>query len=202
MKDYSDALKALFVNSGAARFVLVKIGPNLTPITLYYTSLAYDHDYEGDTYMTNNSLLSVEAPSISSVIGSESYSLVFGADDYSMRPYFDSNNASNMIGRDIKVVGGFVNISKETINGVLPGAVFSEYFLLYEGFVDGGIYDINPREQIIVNVGAVSPMGVLENTNVSLTDKRDLRAVHQDDTSFDELFEGSSEVELKWGVAR
>jgi hypothetical protein len=60
MRTISDTFLTVMQRKSVSTFLLVKIGPNKDGITYRYTTLPYDYTYEGELYLHDNGLMSLD----------------------------------------------------------------------------------------------------------------------------------------------
>ena len=91
---------------------------------------------------------------------------------------------------------GFVNPTTK-----LPELNLNDTILIYSGTIDGTGYSINTAEigNSILNVTCSSPMGDLDFRRPIYTTKDSMRSRDPSDTSCDQIYEGSGQLQLKWG---
>ena len=181
-------------------FLLLRIGPNPEALTYCYTTLPYDYinSQDGYTYSKENRMVGIDPPRISDSLDREAFKVTLADTDGTLRSTLDT---WNMSGVPFIISSGFINNTSETIQGISPGAPFSDKIIAYEGTVDTYTYTITPDEQIILTIEGASPMGSLDLTRTLLTSKAYLNQEYPDDTSYDQVTEDSLQVTLRWGKA-
>jgi hypothetical protein len=170
--------------------------------TDHYTTAPYDLQMDnGAIYLCNAGLQSVEPPRISSTVDRASYKVSFADVQFLLKSYFETGAT----GDTVEVRIGFYNTLGVTISGVLPDAPFTQMantVVMYKGVVDGQFYEIDLAggEAIAVIEGS-SPMADLDLVRTLYTNNDSMRQLNAADTSFDKVYEGSGEIQLKWGKA-
>jgi hypothetical protein len=166
-------------------FFLVKIGSYYT--TNYYTDLTYDY-----TYIADGRLIGADPPKLSSTVDRELYKIVIADPTYSFGETLDDN----LIGVNASVRIGFVDqATKAPYSGV------SNTILIYKGLIESTGYDINTedRGEAKLVVTCSSPLANLDEVQQLTTSKKALHYINGGDTSFDQVYEGSGGISLRWG---
>lgn len=161
----------------------------------YYRETSYIYDLTLDNseiYYSYGRILSFDPPKLSTSVDREQYKLAFA--DTSM--YFGEYADEGLVGLPIEVRIGFVDTTNNT-----PLTQLENTLLIYKGQIDNGSYAINTNEvgESIFNISCTSPMSDLDLTKVFYTSKEFLKKLNPEDTSFDQIYEGSGQLELKWG---
>jgi len=199
MKSLSAILLDLMSRDGPAPFLLIDIGPNPSGEHLRFTTLPYDFVYDANTYETDSGLAKLDPPAISSLLEKGAYGIGFHDPDYLMRPFFESSGGSQIIGTDILLLGGFINTSESPEYGADPGQSYGEYFVVYEGYLNSASYKINLAEETLLLIEGAAPMAALEMRRSILTSQDFIQQQYPTYTDYDELYEGSDGLVLKWG---
>ena len=117
--------------------------------------------------------------------------------EYTLRPFFEGGDGQ-LLGIDMRLVGGYINSTGQTLFGTPDGQDFGEYFEIYKGFVDSANYSVT-EETVILTVEGTSPMGPLDLTKTILTSKEYIQREYPTETCFDQLHVKSKELILNWG---
>lgn len=158
----------------------------------------------GITYLTDNGLIGVEPPRLSTTVDREAYKVAFADPQFMMKSYFEDG----AVGDTIEVRLGFTNPTQDPIVGsdsvsVAPGAPFlaiADTILTYRGTVDNHGYTINFDENAVTaTIEGSSPMSDLDLVRTFQTSKECLRQFAPLDTAYDQVFDGSEEIIIKWG---
>ena len=197
MKDISATLKSLLTRDDIEPFILLEIGPNQSAQFFRYTTLPYDITFETNTYSSSNGLANLDPPRISRILDKESYNINFVDPQYTLKPFFEGGSGQ-LIGINMRLIGGFINSTDSLLFGTSPGQDFGEYFTLYKGFVDTANYSVT-KDTVILNVEGSSPMGPLDLTRAILTSKEYVQRKYPTETGYDQLFVGSGAIRLNWG---
>jgi hypothetical protein len=193
MRYISTAVKTLLELNAIIPFYLVSVGT-----TLKHTSLTQDLSVNGVTYLGDNKLVAIQPPRLSSVVDREAYSIIYADPDFELRPLFEAGFSGSLITVSI----GFFNISGGTLGGVAPGEPMTnpdDIIISYQGTVDSQTYSVNFDGAVTAGIEGSSPMGALEMTKGFYTSKNNMRERNPNDTSFDEIYEGSKGIALRWG---
>ena len=200
MRTISDTFLTVMQRKSVSTFLLVKIGPNKDGITYRYTTLPYDYTYEGELYLHDNGLMSLDPPRMSDILDREAYSIKIADPEFLLRPFLEGGTlTAQFTGANIKVMGGLINIYGVTEFGTAPNTPYPDVMVLYAGYLDEAAYSINYDEEIVLEIEGSSPMGALDLTRSLIVSKNALNEKYPTDTSYDQLYEGSSKIELLWG---
>jgi len=199
MKTISDNLKALLARDDIQPFLLIEIGPSGVQY-FRYTTLPYNLTFEAEVYTSQNNLANMDPPRLSKILDKEAYVITFVDPLYTLRPFFEGGTGQ-LIGIDMRVIGGFINSTASPIFGTNPGQDFGEYFSLYKGFVDSANYSVT-EDTVILSVEGASPMGPLDLRRTIVTSKEYIQREFPTETGYDQVYEGSQEVVLNWGKAQ
>lgn len=196
MRKFSSNVKLLLSQSGIMPFYLVKI--ELTSGTLYHGTLPYDVTIPGiGTFLSNNNLIEIEPPKLSNVVDREAYKLTYTDPSFFFKDKFDSG----AVGTLVTVYAGFFNTSGGALGGVPPGAPLTDQndiVVAYRGVLDSHGYSVQD-DKVTVSIECSSPMADLDLARAFNTDKQSMKTVNENDSAFDQVFEGSGAVNLLWG---
>jgi hypothetical protein len=189
MIEFSSTVVQILSNPTIEGFYLVDIQSGLYRTTSYFRDITLSN---GVTYPNDGKLLAVDPPQLSSVVDREIYKISFADPDFTNGPAADYG----LVGKTVEVRLGFVNQTTK-----LPELDISNTILIYSGTVDGTGYSINTAEigSSVLNVTCSSPMGDLDFRRPLYTTKDSMRSRDPADTSCDQIYEGSGQLQLKWG---
>ena len=197
MKNVSTIMLDLMSRNDLGNHVFIEIGPNLSSQYFRYTTLPWDFSYGGETFLTVNGLMGLDPPRISKVLDKETYNISISDPNFTLRPFFEGGGG-RLVGTNMSILAGFVNMTETTIYGTPPGEDFGEYFKLYEGYVDTADYSVS-SEDVVLSITGSSPMGPLDLTRSLITSKNWIQRQYNGETGYDQVFEGSKEINLNWG---
>jgi hypothetical protein len=186
MIEFSNNIKTLLQNPVIDAFYMVRINTYLT--TSHVTNITVD----GNTYLSDGRLLSVDPPKLSSSVDRELYKVTLADPDYSI----GGTMQTGIVGKTFEVRLGFVDpITSQ------PYTALSDTVLIYKGFVDSIAYNIETNQQgeVALLVTGASPMANLDVTKTFYTSRDFIRSISPTDSCFDQVYEGSGTVNLKWG---
>ncbi|MFN3895746.1 MAG: hypothetical protein ACK4KU_14550, partial [Acinetobacter sp.] len=83
------------------------------------------------------------------------------------------------------------------LNGVAQTAL-TDMVHVYSGTVANNKQNISGGEQSL-NIECSAPLSSLDAKSTLFTTRDALKAFDETDTAFDQIFEGSTEIALKWG---
>jgi len=184
----STTLKTLLSQPHLTKFLCLKITvmPQFTYcITTHHSPVSFD----GDTYVVSNLLSAMDEPQFTASVDRDLFSMEFDDSTRTLSTMFDCN----LSGSDIVVYLCFLNA-----NGV-PNT--TDKLTVYKGIIDNYSYDFDTSEvgSVKAKITCCNLMASLDAASPYYTSKSALRALKSDDTSFDQLYEGSGNIVLKWG---
>jgi hypothetical protein len=158
-------------------------------VTNYFRNITLSN---GEVYEANGRLLQVDPPQLSSTVDRELYKITFADPDF----YFGQEAPVSVVGKPVTVRVGFINPTTK-----FPVTEIENTVIIYKGAVDGTSYSVDTENtgESIWLVTCASPMNDLEMVRAMYTSKDSVRLVSPGDNSFDQIYEGGGEVELKWG---
>jgi len=184
--------QSLLAQSVVRSFYTIKIeAPSTTlKMSTFYREFTLS---TGDTYTPNCPLVEVQPPQISSSVDREQFSISL-AD-----PAFESGllAEAGLIGSKIEIRIVFLDISND-----LPYSDINESLIVYKGQIDAVSYKIDNAEigSVLYTISCASPMAKLDMAKPYYTSKTFIREnVLSTDSSFDQIYQGSGSVRLKWG---
>lgn len=200
MRAYSSAIRQIIDSGSISIFYLVEILGKT--FTIRHTNLPYDVSVAaiGD-FSSSNTLKGVEAPRQSSVVDREAYKITYSDNSYDMAGVF----AAGITGAKVSVYIGFMNTTENTIGAAPPGFPIldkNDMIVGYKGFVDAPSHTVNPDGEVTAVIECSSPMADLGLVKPFVTSPEQVHRVDPTDTCMDEVFTGSSKVELEWGKIR
>jgi hypothetical protein len=167
--------------------------------TLRYTDNPYDITILGELYQAGGLLKAVEPPKLSKVVDREAYKITLIDPEFSLRSLIEAG----ITGSEVSVYGVFFNTTEASIGGVAPDSPFlnsGDIQTAYEGVVDTTTLTVDASEgSVIIVIECASPMASLDRVNSFHTTKESMSQRNNADTAFDEVFEGSKQVQHVWG---
>lgn len=146
----------------------------------------------GYSYSADATLLSVDPPQMNTNVDREQYKVSLA--DPSLAKLTDVR--SNLVGKILESRLGFIN----TTTGA-PYLNIADCPIVYKGRIDGASYLIKTNEigENILQLTGSSPMRNLDLKNSIFLSKDFIRKLSPDDSSCDQIYEGSGTITLKWG---
>ena len=190
MITFSTKVSNLLSQPTVEAFYLVEIElPTVLRTTSFYTDLTFDN---GVTYTNDGRLLTVDPPKLSATVDREQYKITLADPDM----YFAQYMNSGLVGTKVSVRVGFVDQ-----NTKVPLPQIANTILVYKGRVDNGAYGVTTDEagNSVFVLTCSSPMGDLDLVKTMMTSKDALRNIDPTDNSFEQIYEGVGQIELKWG---
>lgn len=180
------SITALLAGNTSSRLFIVSMGAH------NLTSHSRDMVVNGVTYLGNGALQSIEPRQMSSVVDRQLFK--FSLLDVGIPWGVSAENG--MVGLAVKAYMGVLN----PVTG-RPFSNLTDYLELYTGVVDSVGYKIQTSEQgsKIFVVTCASPMNDLDMKRPVYTSQDFMNKNHPGDTSYEQVFEGSGPIEVKWG---
>lgn len=166
-------------------FILVNLW--LPKKTFNLTSLPYNFDYKGVTYLSDGGLAHYDNPAYTSVVNKASYKISLS--DQSGELY--EHLKAIVTTATMRVQVGFY----EAGTGLPTN--YRDAILAYEGSIDKSSF-VNNFEDKIINLEGASPMAALDQTMLRETSKSTVASINPNDTCFDYIFEGRDSL-VRWG---
>jgi hypothetical protein len=188
MFSFSQNLRDLLQNPEIQSSYLIEIDDYC--ITTFYESISFLNK----TFINDAKIVGIEMPTISTVVDSESYKLVFADNDYSLRNRYNSD----LFGKVVSVYLVFHDPVTQ-----IPLTEENSYIVIYRGKVSGFVNETNTEAigSVMSTLMLSSPVGNLDAVNQLFTTKNSIKNFDGTDPSFDQIYEGSGSVELRWGKA-
>jgi hypothetical protein len=191
MISFNSTLIALLQNPVINAFYLVKIG---LPSGFYLTTSHFANITlsNGDTYLSDGKLLSADVPKLSSVVDREIYKVVLADVDYTLGAAMQTG----IVGKVFEVRIGFIDPATE-----VPYTQIENTILAYKGIIDSIGYSIETGNtgEAALSISGASPMADLDLTRTPYSSKEYIRGLFPNDSCFDQVYEGSGPVNIKWG---
>lgn len=199
MRKLGNAITSILQQGNVEYFFLVSIDG-----LDHSTSLPHNISMSNSTtYLSDNGLMAVEPPRLSTVVDREAYKVVFSDPQFLMRAFFEAG----AVGRSIVVYIGFINSISGLVgsNGTvvvlgMPFLDMRDTICAYKGVIDGHGYEINAADStVIATIEGASPMADLDMNRPFFTSKESIKQFAAGDTAYDQIYEGSGEIITKWG---
>lgn len=145
------------------------------------------------TFIGNSPIIQLEPPKISSEVDREQYTITFADVNYE----YGVLSENNLIGMPVEV--GIIFIDYDTKQ---PNLNSNEVLIVYRGQIDSASYAIDTSESgsVIYKLSCASPIANLEAVKPFYTSKSFMKdKIKADDTSFDQVAQGTGALRLKWG---
>jgi hypothetical protein len=198
MKKYSANISQLLNLDNLSPYFLVKL--DFKSGAIYHTSTPMDVVVSalGATFISNNTLLSIDAPRLSAIVDRESYKITYADNDFSFRSIF----ASGVIGTPVTVFVGFYNTTDAILGGALPSMPLANYedlVIAYKGAIDSHGHATDTEGQVTAVIECTSPMASLDLVKPFYTSKDAMAQLNPTDIAFDQVYVGSKGLNLVWG---
>jgi hypothetical protein len=143
-------------------------------------------------YPANGGLISADAPQVTTNVDREQYKVVIADEDLVLRPQLEIG----MVGLKLECRVGFVKDSKPLLD-------IADAPIVYSGRIDGAslVIDTSSFGGIQVQITGSSPMRNLDMKRGIFMTKDKVRMRLPTDSCADQIYEGSTGLNLKWGKA-
>lgn len=141
-------------------------------------------------YTSSDAILAAEEPQLTSTVDRDLYKISFADPNRTFLALFEAG----LNGAEVSVRQGLVDYytgEPET----------SHLLIIYEGIVESynHVTDTSVDGSIVANVVCSNLMASLDDSNPYYTSKNYVKTLVSSDTSYDQLYEGSGSVVLRWG---
>lgn len=185
MKSNSAELISILGNENLGTFILAEFDFSST---VYRASLPTDVVWNGNLYVSESELIDYEAPRYSTTVDTEAYKIRVAAQDNTLSDLI----SQGVIGRKVRLRLGF------TVGGVAQLGN-DQTLLAYSGMVKSVSKQVEDEDGKFWTLECSSPMADLDSKSPFITSRSGMDQRSETDTSFDEIYEGSEEIDLKWG---
>lgn len=187
MIKFSSTVINLLQNPSVEAFYCVTI--NTYKTTSFYSNVTLSNN---ETFLSDGKLISVDPPKISATVDREIFKVTLADPDYTLGAQFQTGLVGNNFEIRILLVDPSTN---------QPYLNITDTILAYKGIVDNIGYSIQTSNtgETIIGISGASPMNDLDLTRNFYTSREYIKTKYPDDTCFDQIYEGSGPVNLKWG---
>lgn len=173
-------------------FYAIKIsGPSVTKkICNYFTDVTLSNS---DVYLGNKEILTIQPPQITTTVDREQYTVVLADPEFE----YGSLAEDNFVGSEFEVRLILINPSTK-----LPVTDINETLILYKGQVDAVSFkaDLSEIGENTFTIIGASPLASLDAVKPFYSSKTFLREkVLATDSAFDQVYQGSGKIRIKWG---
>jgi hypothetical protein len=148
-------------------------------------------------YLSNGTLLSVDPPQASTIVDREQYKFAFADPTFTKKGDIENN----LIGCPIECRVGIVDNRSSSTTFGKPLLNINDTVIAYKGRVESVSMTVKTGglgERIIQITGS-SPMRNLDMKKSIYISRDNMRKQDPNDSSCDQIYEGSSNISLKWG---
>jgi hypothetical protein len=188
MIEFSSTILSIMANPNIETFYLVRIGSD------YKTTTHFDNVTlsNGHTYLSDGRVLNVDDPRLSAIVDREIYKVTLADPDFELSTLAENS----LIGSVFEVRIGFVNPATG-----LPVTTVGDTMLAYKGIVEsaGYIMETGNRGEVTLQISGASPMADLDAVRAFYGSRDFIKGLDPTDTAFDQVYEGSGSVNIKWG---
>jgi hypothetical protein len=165
-------------------FVCVRI--KTMRLTTYFSPIILQ---DGE-YLSSDVIFNIDRPQLTSVVDRDLYTITLADSNMALASEFENG----LNGASVEVNIGFVDMS--------TGEPETNHLLLiYKGVVESYKYDIDTAEagEVTATIVCSNLMASLDDASPYYTSKQFVQQLSPGDTSYDQIYEGSGKVVLKWG---
>jgi hypothetical protein len=179
--------------SEVSSFVLVDIGGVILTTDYPYNLTTSDNK----TFLSDGRLVSLDPPQLSSSVDTSSYKIILADSELSLGALFEQQK---LIGKTASVRIGFVDLTLP-VDQQIPLTNINDTILVYQGQIDSFGYEISSETigSALMMVNFTSPMASLDLIKPYWGSKNFIQSLSPGDTSFDQVYQGSGKIKLKWG---
>ena len=183
----SPTIQAILNQPSVSPFYFVKTSGGLRK-----TTYPNDLEFNGETFVSDGSIVSVQTPKMTSVVDKQKFKLAM-ADTYMD---FAELTQNGLVGQLVEVWMSFVN--PHTGQPIVSPV---DVVLIYKGTVDAPSHQINTSDggSTLFNLDCSSPMGDLDRVRTYYASQDYSDKNHPGDTSYEQIFQGSGPVAIRWG---
>lgn len=187
MIQFSTTIANILQNPTIDAFYCVTIGSYKT--TSFHSNITLSN---GEVFESDGKLLSVDPPKISAVVDREIFKVTLSDSDFSLGAQFQSG----IVGTNFEVRVLLLNP-----NTNLPYTNITDTIIAYKGKIDniGYSFETGNIGNSILGISGSSPMNDLDSIKNFYTSREYIRTKYPDDSCFDQIYEGSGPVNIKWG---
>lgn len=193
MREFSSNILTEMNTRNARSFFCMYIKDALNNVILASTTHVHDVTLDdGITYVSDDRLIAVEPPQISTTVDREEYKITIAGIDF-----IDTiGTEGDLVGCDIQVALCFINSTTG-----LPYVNEIDRLVFYKGKLSFVAAEIDTSEQgeATFSIGGASPMMALEMSKGIYLSRDYMRSKNENDSCCDTIYEGSSALVLKWG---
>jgi hypothetical protein len=147
-------------------------------------------------FKADGNLLSVDTVRMSAIIDRSQFKIVLADPKFAFGELLDNNDPKekSLTGAPMSIYICFIDTDTR-----IP--LLSDLLTVYEGTIDvyGYTVDTNINGNAALSITGASPMGNLDQKKFMELSKQASRARNENDSSCDQLFDGSSALTLRWG---
>lgn len=163
---------------------------NIKRFSTYFRDITLS---DGRVFIGNSKLVSLEAPKVSTEVDRERYTITLADPDFE----FGYLSEQGLVGTPIEIL--LVLIDPLT---KLPITNVNEVFTVYRGQIDNTKYQVSLESigEVIYTIDCASPVANLDAIKPYYSSRTYVREnVNSSDSSFDQVYQGSGKIRLKWG---
>jgi hypothetical protein len=183
----SETISEILRQPSVESFNLITVG------TYYATDYVHDLTVDGHLFTADGKLMAVDAPRLSTVVDRAVYKASFADPSVIFGSYVDDG----IVGVNFEVRVGLINSSGAPLTDL------ADTILAYKGKVDSAAYSNNMDTvgEVVLELTGASPVANLDMVSDFHTSKNFIKDINAADTCFDQIYEGSGAITLRWGKA-
>ena len=188
MISFSSNVQSALTGPSSAAFYLMKFGD------VYKTSYFRDLTIGGISYISDGSIVHIEPPQLTSTVDRQPFKITIADTMFEYGPVSEQG----LLGTPVEIRIGFEDPSTKQ-----PFLSEGDTLLVYKGKIDGTGYTVNTAQygSSVFVVTCTTPMSDLDLTRAYYVTQDHLDKNYAEDTAYEQLFEGSGQINIKWGRA-
>lgn len=182
----SPLIAQLLQQPAVSTFFLMK-----TSTGLRKTTYPNDVVFQGENYESDGSVISIELPKMTSVVDKQKFRITLA-----------DNSLNFAAAAEQALVGQTVSVWMSVLDSAgLPVLTPADVILIYKGAVDAPSHQMNLEASgsMLFNLDCASPMADLDRTRTYFASQDYIDKTAPGDTSYEQIFQGSGPVSLRWG---
>lgn len=157
--------------------------------TSFYSNVTLSN---GEVFVSDGAIISVSPPQLTSSVDRELFRVALADPNLLLGNLIGSTGLATKL---LEVRFCFLDVNSQPLTDL------QDTLLAYKGVVDstGYTYSTENIGEIVLNISGSSPMADLDTTRNFYTSKEFVKTININDTTYDQIYEGSGVVRLKWG---
>lgn len=184
MIQFSERFKTLLSSPAISPFYCVSVGDYRT--TTHYAPITLSN---GEAFLADGKVVSLDPPSIDSIVDRAQYKIVFADPNQDLASVW----GEKPVGSVVTVRAGLIDLATR-----VPETDVMNTFIVYRGKVDGVGFSAQGTEATLT-LSCASPVMALQMSKSVMTTSDSARKFNPSDAAFDQVYEGAGVIQVKWG---